>query len=137
MNEFNLDNSFDIGTPISKLKNKSPSNNDNLLNLIKDLEDRLDNIETTNTLDSLQINTPTIKKDDKVNSQKKIENNDKFKYSEIIIFIIIFILLNNKFTIETIYKLPYFKNTSSIYTNLILRTCLFGIFVYSYKRFVK
>ena len=137
MNEFNLDNSYEIGTPTTKLKNKNQTNNDELFNLIKDLENRLDNIETSNTIDSLQVNTTSIKKPKKVTSHKKIINNEKCKYTELIFFMIIFILLNDKFTIETIYKLPYFKNINSPYPNLILRTLLFGLLVYLYKKFIK
>ena len=130
MNDFNFDDNIEIGTSVSKLKKKRMSSNNNeLFSLIKDLEDRLDTIETTSAIDSLQENTPT-KKNKKTNNEEP-----KFKYTEIIIYMIVFILLNDKFTIELIYKLPNFK--SSPYPNLIVRTLLFGTIVYLYKRFVK
>ena len=141
MDEFNLNDSFEIGTSISKLKNtknKTQSNNKDLFNLIKDLEDRLDNIETSNTtLDSIQVNPPIIKKNKKVTPQKQNIEKSTCNYNDLIIYIIIFILLNDKFTVGTIYKFPYIKDINSPYPNLILRTLLFGSLVYLYKRFVK
>ena len=106
MNDFNFDDNIEIGTSVSKLKKKRMSSNNNeLFSLIKDLEDRLDTIETTSAIDSLQENTPT-KKNKKTNNEEP-----KFKYTEIIIYMIVFILLNDKFTIELIYKLPNFKSS--------------------------
>ena len=144
MDQFNLDDNSEIGTPISKLKNtknKSQTNNDDLYHLIKDLENRLDDIETSKTIDSLQMNTPSVKKDKKdkkVITQKKVETEiSTCNYTELIVFIIIFILINDKFTIETIYKFPFIKNINSPYPNLILRALLFGLLIYLYKRFVK
>lgn len=130
MNDFNFDDNVEIGTSVSKLKKKRmSSNNNDLFSLIKDLEDRLDTIETTSAIESLQESTPTKK-------NKKSKNEEpKFKYTELIVYMIIFLLLNDKFTVGLVYKLPNFQ--SSPYPNLILRTLIFGTLVYLYKRFVK
>jgi len=139
MDEFNFNNNPEIGTPISNLKNykeKQSNNNAELHLLIKDLSDRLDDIETKN-IDSVQLNKP-IKKDKKnVDLNKFIKKETRINYIEIIIYMIIFILLNNKFTIEIIYNLPFIKTINSPYPNLILRTLLFGLIVYLYKKFFK
>jgi hypothetical protein len=130
MNDFNFDDNVEIGTSVSKLKKKRmSSNNNDLFSLIKDLEDRLDTIETTNTINPFQESIP------KKNKKTKPNEEPKLKYTELIIYMIIFILLNDKFTVGLFYKLPNFK--SSPYPNLIVRTLLFGIIVYLYKRYVK
>jgi hypothetical protein len=56
MNEFNFDDNSEIGTSISKLKNTKTKKNDNyeLYNLIKNIEDRLDNLELSRC-DSIQL----------------------------------------------------------------------------------
>jgi hypothetical protein len=117
MDEFNFDNNFDIGTPISKLKNKKKSQNDDILFLIKDLENRLDKIESSNIL--------------------QINKNNIISYKDIIIYIISFILLNNDYIIKIIYKIPHVNSINSPYPNLIIRTFIFGIIIYLYKIFYK
>ena len=138
MNEFNLDNNIELGTSVSKLQNirnkqlNDKENNNDLKDLIKDLENRLDNLEESNPIDSVQVSNESRKKKNK----PKI-NNNTIKYSELIIYMIIFILLNNKITVTIIHNLPYFNKSLNPYPNLILRTLLFGLIIYLYKRFIK
>ena len=61
----------------------------------------------------------------------------KFNYMEIIIYMVIFVLLTNTFIIGVIYNLPFIKTINSPYPNLILRTLLFGLLVYLYKKYLK
>jgi len=148
MNEFNLDNDIEIGTPVLKLqnlKNKESTNipsiksynkqvNNDLIGLIKDLESRLDNLEESKPIESIQIsNEPKNYNKKKKNNINKVS----FNYSELIIYLILFILLNNQFTVTLIHKLPYFNKSNSSYPNLILRTLLFGLIIYLYKKYVK
>ena len=137
MEEFNFNNNTDIGSSITKLKNKREEQNDNddLLLLIKNLSDRLDYIETK-SVDSVQINNP-IKKEKKNIDYKSIKKETKINYNEIFIYMIIFILLTNTFIITTIYNIPFIKNINSPYPNLIIRTLLFGLIVYLYKKYYK
>jgi hypothetical protein len=50
--------------------------------------------------------------------------------------VLIFILLNNKFIIELIYdKIPFVKKYDSPYPNLLIRSALFGLIIWSLKKF--
>jgi len=134
MDEFNLKNESDIGTSISKLKKKEKQpTNDDILILINEITDRLDNIETKK-VDSVQLYNKPVKKEEKnvLLNNKPIKNN----YIEVFIYMIIFVLLNNIFIIGIIYKLPFIKNINSPYPNLILRTLLFGLIIFIYKKYL-
>lgn len=61
-----------------------------------------------------------------------VKSND---YIGILIFVLLFMILNNKFIIETIGKISYMKNTTSEYPNLIIRSILFGIIIFYYKKY--
>ena len=141
MDEFNLDDNIEFGTSISKLKNnkRMKSNNNDIFNLIKDLEIRLNNIETKNNIetnnnldtnDYLQTNLESKEKE-----KIKEKNNMFFKYKNIIIYIIFFIILNNQYVIEFIYNFPYIKTLNSPYPNLIIRTLIFGLLIYLFRTF--
>jgi hypothetical protein len=67
----------------------------------------------------------------------KKKNKKNIKYKEIIIFMIFFILLTNKYIIELIYKIPYINNLNNPYPNLIIRTILFGLLIFLYKKYIK
>lgn len=140
MDEFNFNNNAEIGSSIKNLKNdkvKQPDNNDLLL-LIKNLSDKLDNIETKNVdVDSVQINNPIKKEKKIVEINKSIKKETKINYKDIFVYMIIFILLTNTFIIGIIYNIPFIKNINSPYPNLFLRTLLFGLIVYLYKRYFK
>jgi hypothetical protein len=70
----------------------------------------------------------------------KIESSHTIKtpnnnYSDVAIYMLIFMLLNNKFIIELIYSIPYIKTISSPYPNLIIRSFSFGIVLFLLKKF--
>ena len=166
MDEFGFlpSDSEKVGTFINK--NKSNDNNSNIINnteqktdkvnhqeiksinmnkFVKNLESNLDNfnkniINQTYTDDI--INIPQIESIKMVQTNNEQNNNKqnkqtKTKYCDIIIYILFFILLNNKFIIEIIYnKIPYMKTHESTYPNLILRSLVFGILVFIVKRFI-
>ena len=135
MEEFNLGNDFEIGTSISKIKKKNNENNE-VINLIKDLEERLDNIENNNYIpeeEPILINE--YKK--QISNPNKKKCNMFIKYKDIIIYMIFFILLNNKFVIEFIYNFPYISTINSPYPNLIVRTLIFGLLYFLYKKYIK
>lgn len=76
-----------------------------------------------------------INKDNK-NEVKKCNNNFIQEYKDIIMNVLIFILLNNKFIIELIYdKIPFVKKYDSPYPNLLIRSALFGLIIWSLKKF--
>ena len=133
MEEFNFKENFEIGSSVSKLK----KNNNEVIDLIKDLESRLDNIENSN-LDNdetiIEIDEPEYEKPKK---NKKHKENKEMKYKDIIVFMIIYILLSNKYTIELIYMIPYINTMDNPYPNLIIRTILFGLLVFLYKKYIK
>jgi hypothetical protein len=58
-----------------------------------------------------------------------------FEYRDIILYILVFILLNNKFIIELIYKIPLIKNMDNPYPNLIIRSLIFGVVIFFIKKF--
>ena len=79
-----------------------------------------------------------------LSEQKEIkkEENSLFtkilswEYLDIILYVLIFMLLNNKFVIEIIYdRVPYIKSIESPYPNLILRSLVFGILIFLIKKF--
>jgi len=58
------------------------------------------------------------------------------KHRDVMISILIFMILNNKFVIEFIYeKIPKMKSIDSPYPNLIIRSLIFGGLLYLLKRF--
>jgi len=58
------------------------------------------------------------------------------EYKDIIMNVLFFILLNNKFIIEFIYdKIPFVKKYDSPYPNLLIRSALFGLIIWSIKKF--
>ena len=129
MDEFNFDINSEIGTSVSKLKKTKVKNDDELYNLIKDLENRLEDIELSNS-NTIQLNTKPVKKINKL-------DDIKINYKDLIFLIIIFILLNDSSMITLIYNIPYLKNMNNPYPNLIIRTLLFGLLFFIYKKYIK
>ncbi len=81
------------------------------------------------------------KQEKKVDKKTEESKEDKIfkifnEYRDIIMFVLFFILLNNKFIIELIYdRVPYMKNFESPYPNLIIRALIFGFLVWGIKKF--
>lgn len=82
-----------------------------------------------------------IKQEKKVDKNIEESKEDKLfkifnEYRDIIMFVLFFILLNNKFIIELIYnRVPYIKNLDSPYPNLIIRALIFGFLLWGIKKF--
>ena len=81
----------------------------------------------------INLNKQLIREQDVVSSHtiKTPTNN----YRDIAIYILIFMLLNNKFIIELIYSIPYIKTILSPYLNLAIRSFSFGIVLFFLKKF--
>jgi hypothetical protein len=120
-----------------------PKKNVNMNNLIKNLESDLkkysynsDEILGNDNIPAAVNENPQKKivvKDIKTNTIQKSSNNDKI---EILIYILIFMILNNKFIIDLIFNyVPYIKNINNPYPNLLIRSLLFGILLYFYKKY--
>lgn len=58
-----------------------------------------------------------------------------FEYIDIILYVLIFMLLNNKFIIGLIYRAPFIRTIASPYPNLIIRSLIFGLSIYLIKKF--
>ena len=84
MDEFNFKDKFDMSSSVSKIKKKN-NDNINMINLIKDLEYRLDNIENSQNESNIQIiEEPNYK--EKIKKKK----NKPINYKVIIIYMFIF-----------------------------------------------
>jgi len=133
MEEFNISENQVMGTPLSQLNNENKNENEmsvllsqlknernnqeqnyDVLKLIKDIDARLDNIEVSN------------KSENTVQTNKTKTN---IKYKEILLFMLLFLVINNKYVIQGIYCIPYINIFNSSYTNLIIRTLIFGLIV--------
>ena len=133
MNDFNLNEN---SLMISKLKTMKQNDKDtDLFNIVKDLENRLDNIEMNKTYsnDDETIQIQTLPKKIK---RKKIVIDNKINYQDFLIYIILFIILNLSFTIEIIYIIPNLKSLNNPYPNLIIRTLIFSLLIYLYKKYL-
>ena len=108
--------------PVNYIKNQVPLNNQ-----IHKLEQMI-NIKP----DDLKPLKEENKEENKEDIKCKIFNEHK----DIIMNILIFILLNNKFIIELIYdKVPFVKNYNSPYPNLLIRSIIFGLLIWLIKKF--
>jgi hypothetical protein len=104
-------------------------------NFTKNMINQNINLETFNPVPSIETIKiqPTEKQIEEISLYTKIVN---WKYFDIILYILIFILLNNKFIIEIIYdKIPYMKTSESSYPNLIIRSLIFGMLIFLIKKF--
>jgi hypothetical protein len=133
MEEFDIDSDM-IGTPINQLQNKPVDIN----NLIKDVEYDLSEQPKKLNIQKPQYNpkidiTPDIPI--KIVEDKLTETFEETKpiveNIELMIFIVLFILLNNKFIIDIIENIS-FNNTN---INLVIRGLLFGALIYYYKKY--
>ena len=73
-------------------------------------------------------------------TENKEENKSIFntcnQYRDVFLYVLIFILLNNKFIIEIIYnKVPFIKTIDNPYPNLIIRSLIFGILIIVIKKY--
>jgi hypothetical protein len=154
----NINNSETIKQ--KKLPNNKPKRNVNMEELVKNIESDLDKMDNTHIPDPLPINlNPNIIKTNKnknknpninknLNKNFKLDQNNEinimkslnkiynFKHRDIILYILLFMLLNNKFVIELVYeKVPFVKLLDNPYPNLLIRSILFGMLIYLIKKF--
>lgn len=117
-----------------------PKKNVNMNNLIKNLESDLkkyssssDDILGNDNIPTAMNEEPKKKVIPKPKIQPKSNNNDMI---EILIYILIFMILNNKFIIDLIFNyIPYIKNINNPYPNLLIRSVVFGLILYFYKKY--
>jgi hypothetical protein len=148
-----------MNTFTSTITDVRPKKNINMSQFAKNVESDLQkvNIHGYNYNEPLPVNysknlvqnTQLQKLEQTINSTPEIINNKPIKkekekekpnimkeYKDIIINVLIFNLLNNKFIIEFIYdKIPFVKKYNSPYPNLIIRSILFGLIIWSIKKF--
>jgi hypothetical protein len=192
MEEFDIDLTNDIGTPIVQLKNKSNNDLDNnfnyedetcnsemimhdfnydnnrndlinkmsrtidnntirnvetsqskkqnINNFVRNLEINLDNLNqpTPEKLTTEKINT-NVEQNTKINTEiieKTLINKIcKFEYMDILICMLLFILLNNKLVIQSIYDISLLDNINGPYLNLFIRALIFGLILFLTKKF--
>ena len=116
----------------SKNDSKKSKKNINMNHFVRNLEMNIDNLSKKQS-DSVQLNVISEKKQEyKTLYQEFLE----FKYIDIIFSVLLFMLLNNRLTIETLYRLPYMDPSYSTFPNLLLRTTLFGAILFLIKKFV-
>ena len=187
MEEFDIDLTNDIGTPVVQLKNKSNNfnyeddtcnseiimhdfNYDNNRNdLINKMSRTIDNNtirndETSQTkkqninnfVRNLEINLDNLNQPipEKITKQKINTNNEqntkinteiidktlinkmcKFEYIDILICMLLFILLNNKLVIQSIYDISLLDTINGPYLNLFIRAIIFGLLLFLTKKF--
>jgi hypothetical protein len=146
--ESNIDNynriNFNEPIPINFTKNLLTQNNDR--------QEQILNLETFSQVP--HVETIKMKQNEELNTNYKQiigeqQENKKeldqpsllskilgWRYLDIIIYVLIFMLLNNKFVIELIYdRVPYIKTIESPYPNLILRSIVFGLLIFLIKKF--
>jgi subtilase family serine protease len=140
----------------SYIQDVRPKREINMNKIVRNIENNIDNYSRVNINEPLPVNfsknmfnsnqsqiiesfsqIPSVETI-KVNTQQVEKKGKKFgfKYLDIFLYVLIFMLLNNKFIIELIYdRVPYIKSMDSPYPNLILRSIVFGILIFLIKKF--
>ena len=134
--------SYDIDNKIKPKKTKKKSINMN--NFVRDLETNLENlskkptqydiVNTNNNISSINLKG-NINNEKSGGSRTFYEQCIEFKYLDIIFSILLFLLLNNKLSIEIIYKIPYINSIDSPYPNLLIRSIIFGLLIFLIKKY--
>ena len=108
--------------------------NINMNSFVRNLETNLENLNNSNSMNNDSI---------KLNDNPKIDNNiqggyydmiSNFKYMDILLSVLLFLLLNNKLSIETIYRIPN-MSLDNPYPNLIIRAVIFGLLLFIIKKY--
>lgn len=94
--------------------------NNNLLNTIRNLENKLDAMEIKKPINPPEIFTPLL----------KFEYKHNINYINLFIYLIFFFILNIPFTI----KIINIVSGLNIYINVIIRTIIFGLLYYLHNR---
>ena len=161
MEEFDFDFDKEVGTSVSKLKNEQSETEydyDDIINQDSETpsdlpKKKIDMNKFTKTvehkIETLDV-VPPIKYNPNIDQVKNIlsklppQNNKEvvkeevtnfyWDYKDILIYVLIFIFLNNKFIIDNIDKLYYLTFNNSV-LNLIIRSLIFGMILYFIKKF--
>lgn len=135
---------------ISYVQDVRPKREINMNKIVKNIESNIDNFtkNTSNQNNNHQCSNiqlenfsqipqvETIKIKQSVDQKNELTKHIKWDYFDVILYVLIFILLNNKFIIELIYDcVPYIKNIKSPYPNLLLRSLVFGVLIFLIKKF--
>jgi len=145
MEDFDIDLTDVGGTNINNLdsyahgRNKQPEvinfkktdikskQNVSINNLIRDLESDLKNHDNINNV----VEVPEKPKEI-IKPTKPIKNDT----IEILIYVLVFMILNNRFIIDIIFKyVPFIKTINNPYPNLIIRALIFYAIVSIYKKY--
>jgi hypothetical protein len=117
-----------------------PVNSINMSQMARNLENELDNLdkkEDVEVVDTIKVSNMVQPTKPKQNKEKTVEhfnlNNIYSDYKDIILIVLIFMLLNNKFIIELIYRIPVLNRFNNPYINLLLRASIFGGIMYYIK----
>jgi len=120
--------------------NYRPKKNVNMNKLIKNLESDLNKYSSDDILNN--DNIPVALNDNQLKKKiTQVQTNTNtitkpIDTVELLIYVLIFMILNNKFIIDIIYNyVPYIKNFNNTYSNLVIRSCLFGFCIYLYKKY--
>jgi hypothetical protein len=115
----------------SKNESKKSKKNINMNSFVRNLETNIDNLSKKDT------NTIQLAMDNDIVEEKSLyEQFLEFKYLDIVFSVLLFMLLNNKLTIETIYSMPYMDPNYSTFPNLLVRSILFGLSLFVVKKYV-
>jgi hypothetical protein len=134
-------------TETNDTKLNERSNNINMNHFARKLETKLDNIKkernkdmftdvkqmpTKKEVDSIKLVHKEVKPDKK-SVEDSLQISNKFEHKDIIIYIVLFIILNSKILIELIYdKISIARENP--YPNLIIRALVFGALLFLIKK---
>jgi len=163
--DFNFGSEEDFGTPIHNLQQQNNNIHEkkkevNMELFVKNLESDLENFQNLNLNQPIPSNlsknmiTKEKNEDDNIitdsimlvsDNNNLISSNDKpnflksilnYENRNIILYILLFMILNNKFIIQIIYDIPYINKISSTIPNLLLRSFIFGLIIFLIKKFL-
>jgi len=135
---------------INNNNNNINNNNINMNHFAKKLENKLDNIKKERNQEMfVDMKRPSVKMDDdsiklaqkdtkpsnpvKKSLEEPPQVSNKFEHKDIIIYVVLFIILNSKILIELIYdKISIARENP--YPNLIIRALVFGVLLFLIKK---
>ena len=121
--------------PVNYFKNSISTNNRPILEQHNQYSiEQMNNVKPTINVKPIE----EVKKDKKIELNKQDDSFSKIinEYRDILMYVLIFILLNNKFIIEIIYnKIPFVNKIDNPYPNLIIRSVIFGLLIFAIKKF--
>jgi hypothetical protein len=108
--------------------------NINMNSFVRNLETNLDIMSKPPQTEREIEDTNSIKINEESSIGKSYLNQfAEFKHMDILIAVLLFMLLNNKLTIETMYRIPYLDMNPLI--NLLIRSVIFSLALYLVKKY--